>query len=190
MRSSFLSVCLLSILGVVSGCSQTGAVRSSNTSDVKTIASVGDKPLPIVTGEPGTGSLRVEAEDIDRPARSGSRISGRIYDERGKPVPDVKVRLAVSGAAGGKAVVATTDRSGAFTLTGLRSGSSYTVIAEFEDDDGTMSGRARVERRRPMSGSRCTLPAEPIRGTPRSVRRSQESSRSRMSIRPDEESLR
>ncbi len=145
MRSSFLSLCLLSIVGIVSGCSQTGALRSSNTSDVKTIASVGDKPLPTVSGEPGTGSLRVEPEDIDRPARSGSRISGRIYDERGKPVPDVKVRLAVSGAAGGKAVVATTDRSGAFTLTGLRSGSSYTVIAEYEDDDGTMSGRAQVK---------------------------------------------
>ncbi len=145
MRSSFLSLCLLSIVGIISGCSQTGALRSSNTSDVKTIASVGDKPLQTVTGEPGTGSLRVEPEDIDRPARSGSRISGRIYDERGKPVPDVKVRLAVSGAAGGKAVVATTDRSGAFTLTGLRSGSSYTVIAEYEDDDGTMSGRAQVK---------------------------------------------
>ena len=146
MRSSYSSLCLLSVVVIVSGCSQTGALRSSNTSDVKTIASVGDKPLPTVTGEPGTGSLRVEPEDVERPVvRTGSRISGRVYDERGKPVPDVKVRLAVSGAAGGKAIVATTDRSGAFTLAGLRSGSLYTLIAELEDEEGAMSGRAQVK---------------------------------------------
>jgi thiol-disulfide isomerase/thioredoxin len=158
MRSSYSSLCLLSVVVIVSGCSQTGAFRSSNTSDVKTIASVGDKPLPIVTGEPGTGSLRVEPEDVDRsPVRSGSRISGRVYDERGKPVPDVKVRLAVGGAAGGKAVVATTDRSGAFTLAGLRSGSSYTVIAELEDEEGTLSGRAQVKA--PQTDVRIALQA-------------------------------
>ena len=144
MRSSYLTLCLLSSVLIVSGCSQTGALRSSNTSDVKTIASVGDKPLPIVAGEPGA-SLRAETEDIDRPVRSGSRISGRIYDERGKPVPGAKVRLAVGGAAGGKAVVATADRSGAFTLSGLRSGSSYTVVAEYEDEEGLMSGRVQVK---------------------------------------------
>jgi len=60
-------------------------------------------------------------------------------------VSDVKVRLAVGGAAGGKADIATTDRSGAFTLHGLRSGSSYTIIAEYEDEEGTMSGRAQVK---------------------------------------------
>ena len=146
MRSSHTALCLLTMVSIVTGCSQTRPLRSSNTSDVKTVASVGDKPLPIVTGEPGTGSLRAEPEDIDRPAaKSGSRISGRVYDERGKPVSNVKVRLAVSGAAGGKAVVATTDRSGAFTLHGLRAGSSYTVIAEYEDDEGTMSGRAQAK---------------------------------------------
>ena len=121
MRSFPLILCLLSLVFVVSGCSQTGALRSSKSSDVRTVASVGDKPLPIVAGEPGTGPLRVETEEIDRPEPKGSRISGRVYDERGKPVPDVKVRLAVGGAAGGKSVVATTDRSGAFTLHGLRS---------------------------------------------------------------------
>ncbi len=157
MRSSYSTLCLLSMVSIVAGCSQTGALRSSNTSDVKTIASVGDKPLPIVTGEPGTGSLRAEPEDIDRPAPSGSRISGRVYDERGKPVPDVKVRLAVGGAAGGKAIVATTDRSGAFTLAGLRSGSSYTVIAEYQDEEGTMSGRAQAKA--PQTDVRIALQA-------------------------------
>jgi thiol-disulfide isomerase/thioredoxin len=145
MRSSPLILCLLSLVSAVSGCSQTGALRSSKASDVRTVASVGDKPLPIVAGEPGAGSVRVETEEIDRPEPTGSRISGRVLDERGKPVPDAKVRLAVSGAAGGKAVSATTDRSGAFTLHGLRPNTSYTVIAEFEDEDGTMSGRAQVK---------------------------------------------
>ena len=50
--------------------------------------------------------------------------------------PNAKVRLAVGSAAGGKVVSATTDRSGAFTLHGLRPGSSYTVIAEYQGDDG------------------------------------------------------
>ncbi len=144
MRSSPSTLCLLSLVCLTAGCSQTGALRSSNTSDVRTVASVGDKPLPIVSGEPGA-SLRAETEEIDRPIPRGSRISGRVYDERGKPVSDVKVRLAVGGAAGGKADFATTDRSGAFTLHGLRSGSSYTIIAEYEDEDGTMSGRAQVK---------------------------------------------
>ena len=35
MRSSPLILCLLSLVSVVAGCSQTGALRSSNTSDVK-----------------------------------------------------------------------------------------------------------------------------------------------------------
>ena len=150
---------------------------------MKTIASVGDKPLPIVTGEPGTGSLRAEPEDINRPAPSGSRISGRVYDERGKPAPDVKVRLAVGGAAGGKAIVATTDRSGAFTLHGLRSGSSYTVIAEYEDEEGTMSGRAQAESTQTDVRDRLQAPGGANQGHA-SIRPARlGSSRSRMSIR-------
>ncbi len=157
MRSFHLTFCLLSAVFIFSGCSQTGALRSSNTSDVKTIASIGDKPLPIVSGEPGA-SLRAETEDVDRPVQSGSRISGRVYDERGKPVQGVKVRLAVGGTAGGKAVVATTDRSGAFTLSGLRSGSAYTVIAEYEDEEGAMSGRVQVKA--PRTDVRIALQAQ------------------------------
>ncbi len=138
------TLCLLSLVAVVAGCSQTGALRSSNTSEMKTIASVGDKPLPIVAGEPGA-SLRAETEDIDRPVAQGSRISGRVYDERGKPVADVEGTPRRRRGRRGKAVVTTTDRSGAFTLHGLRSGASYTVIAEYEDDEGTMSGRAQIK---------------------------------------------
>ena len=144
MRSSPWTLSLLSLACIVAGCSQTGAFKSGGVSDMKTVASVGDRPLPIVAGEPGA-SVRAETDDLDRPAPKGSRISGRVYDERGKPAPDVKVRLAVGGTAGGKSVIATTDRSGAFTLHGLHSGSSYTLIAEYEDEDGVMSGRAQVK---------------------------------------------
>jgi len=144
MRSAPLTFCLLTLVLSLAGCSQTGGFRANNPSNLKTVASVGDKPLPIVAGEPGA-SLRAETEELDRPASSGSRISGRVYDERGKPVPGAKVRLAVGSAAGGKVVAATTDRSGAFTLHGLRSGSSYTVIAEYQDDDGTKFGRAQAK---------------------------------------------
>jgi thiol-disulfide isomerase/thioredoxin len=144
MRSAPLKVYLLALAGTLAGCSQTGGFRANNPSNLKTVASVGDKPLPIVSGEPGA-SLRTETEDLDRPASSGTRISGRVYDERGKPVPGAKVRLAVGKAAGGKVVSATTDRSGAFTLHGLRPGASYTVIAEYQDDDGSTFGRAQAK---------------------------------------------
>ena len=59
---------------------------------------------------------------------------------------DVKVRLAVGGAAGGKAD-GRNDGSirRAFTLHGLRSDRRIPIIAEYEDEDGTMSGRAQVK---------------------------------------------
>ena len=62
-----------------------------------------------------------------------------------KPVPNAKVRLAVSSSPGGKVVYATTDRSGAFTLRGLRPGSSYAVIAEYQGEDGMMTGRTQAK---------------------------------------------
>jgi thiol-disulfide isomerase/thioredoxin len=94
-----------------------------------------------------------------------------VYDDRGKPVPNAKVRLAVGSAAGGKVVLATTDRSGAFTLHGLRPGSSYTLIAEYEDEDGMISGRAQAKA--PQAGVRIAL--QP---------RGDESGRGHSSIRP------
>ena len=127
------------------GCSQTGGLRTEPADGVKTVASVGDRPLPIRSG---TGDSSVRAQDpepIVAPSTRG-RISGRVYDDRGKPVPDARVRLAVGGEAGGKAVTAKTDRSGAFTLRGLRPGSSYTLIAEYQAENGSMvTGRVETE---------------------------------------------
>ena len=56
MRSSPSNLCLLSLACIVAGCSQTGAFKSAGTSDMTTVASVGDRTLPTVAGEPGASS--------------------------------------------------------------------------------------------------------------------------------------
>ncbi|MGO9921954.1 MAG: carboxypeptidase regulatory-like domain-containing protein [Isosphaeraceae bacterium] len=160
MRIPRLTHCLLALVCTLAGCTQTAGFRSSAvgnsspSSNIRTVASIGDKPIPIVTGEPGL-SQRPETEEIDLPASTGARISGRVYDDRGRPVPNVKVRLAVGGSPSGKASYATTDRSGAFTLRGLRAGSYYTVIAEYQAQSGALSGR--IEARAPDTNVRISL---------------------------------
>jgi thiol-disulfide isomerase/thioredoxin len=154
MRNIRLASCLLAVTCTHVGCTQTGGVRPTPPSNMRTVASVGDKSLPSTSGEPGS-SLRADADDLDLPPSSGSRISGRVFDERGKPVANAKVRLAVSSTPGGKAVNATTDRSGAFTLPGLHPGTSYAVIAEYQGEDGIKSGR--VQAKAPQAGVRISL---------------------------------
>ena len=112
--------------------------------NLKTIASVGDKPLPVRSG-PSDSSVRAEVAEADLPAPGRGRISGRVYDDRGKAVNGARVRLAVGGESGGKAVYANTDPSGAFTLRGLRPGSSYTLIAEYQGRSGLLTGRAQAK---------------------------------------------
>jgi thiol-disulfide isomerase/thioredoxin len=126
------------------GCSQSWTLRKPSGDDVKTVASVGDKSLPVRSGTPDSSVRAQDPEPMITTARGG-RISGRVYDERGKPVPGARVRVAVGGESGGKAVSAVTDRSGAFTLRGVRPGSSHTVIAEYEGENGLLSGRVEAE---------------------------------------------
>ncbi len=126
------------------GCSQSWTLRKPSGDDVKTVASVGDKSLPVRSGTPDSSVRAQDPEPMITTARGG-RISGRVYDERGKPVPGAKVRVAVGGESGGKAVSAVTDRSGAFTLRGVRPGSSHTVIAEYEGENGLLTGRVEAE---------------------------------------------
>lgn len=145
---------LLVVGAGLAGCTQTGGLRAVTPSDVKTTASVGDKPLPAVAGLPGDERRAGEALP-EAPRISSARISGRVYDDQGEPVRNAVVRLAVTGAAGGRAVHATTDRSGAFTLRGVRPGSSYTVIAEYQGEQGMMTGRAEAEA--PDTGVRISL---------------------------------
>ncbi len=144
MRTPSLYRGLLILPFCMFGCSQNWTVRKPAGDDVKTVASVGDNALPIRSG---TYDSSVRAQDTEPiiPTPSRGRISGRVYDEHGKPVPNAKVRLAVGGEAGGKAVTSVTDRSGAFTLRGVRPGSSYTVIAEYEGEHGLLTGRVEAE---------------------------------------------
>ncbi len=60
-------------------------------------------------------------------------------------MPNAKVRLAVGSSPGGKINYAMSDQSGGFTLRGLRPNSSYTVIAEYQGEDGLMTGRVETE---------------------------------------------
>ena len=159
MRIPRWGVCVLGLCccGFV-GCSQTGWLRSAAPSDPKTVTSVNGKPVSAVAAVPGTGlSQREDAGDIDPPPAAGSRISGRVFDEEGRAVPNAMVRLGVGGSSGGRVNFAKTDRSGAFTLHGLRPGVSYTLIAEYQGEDGMMSGR--VQAKAPDTGVRIGLGA-------------------------------
>src|SRR4051812_44182818 len=137
---------LLTLLLGLAGCSSTSRFRTAATPKLRTIASVGDRRLPVVSGEPGD-SMTAENDTPERRPRADSegRVSGRVVDEDGEPVANARVRLAVGSAPGGRVVRATTDRGGGFTLRGLRPGTSYTVIAEGEDDQGVLIGRSNVE---------------------------------------------
>lgn len=156
MRTLRTSPCLLILPLCLAGCaSTTGGVSTK----MKTVASVGDKQLPVVTGAPGS-SVVADVQAPERPMRSEGRISGRVFDENGNPLPNVRVRLAVGNTPGGKLSNSTTDRTGAFTLNGLRSGSAYTVIAESESGQDYFSGRSDV--RAPDTDVRITLSPEDV----------------------------
>ncbi len=154
MRVPTLSHRLLAAVVVCTGCTQTGGPRWTSPGGLHTDVSVGDKPVRVVSGEPGS-SRQASVEPSNASDRAGSRISGRVYDEDGRPAAGVRVRLAIAGEPGGKDRATTTDRSGAFTIHDLRPGMSYTLIAEQRDADLTLSGRARADA--PGTGIRITL---------------------------------
>jgi thiol-disulfide isomerase/thioredoxin len=138
------SLCLLILPLALAGCASMSGLRSGVSPKMRTVASIGDKPLHVTTGEPGQ-AITAETEPPEHQSRSDGRITGRVVDEQGEPVSFARVRLAMGGTPGGKVIGETTDRSGAFTLRGLRPGSSYTVIAEWEDGQKVLTGRSLVE---------------------------------------------
>jgi len=142
MRTLSRTTCLgLLSLGMAAGCASTSGRVSP---DLKTVASVGDRRLPVVTGTPGSSVVASVDQPTPRLEPRG-RISGRVVDDRGLPVQGARVRLAVSSAPGGRIVSTNTDRTGAFNLSGVRSGSDYTVIAEWEEGGDLLSGRSLVQ---------------------------------------------
>ncbi len=134
---------IASVLLLCAGCSATSAARLGPKSEPRSLAVVGDRSLPATVGEPGDQV----AADVAQPEprrNPRTRISGRVLDERGRPVPDATVRLADGGTKGGRDTRTTTDRSGAFTLGGLRFDADYLIVAESETADSVLTGRARA----------------------------------------------
>lgn len=148
---------LLAVFLASPGCSSTAGLRTGAAPKIRTIASVGDKPLPAEAGEPGS-SVAADEYTPERRVNKDGRVSGRVFDEKGDPVPNARVRLALGATSGGKVLSTTTDRSGAFSLNGLRPGATYTLIAEAKDQEfGALSGR--TEARAPETGVRINLVA-------------------------------
>jgi thiol-disulfide isomerase/thioredoxin len=130
---------------MLAGCSSTGRAPFGGGPHSRSVAVIGDHPTSAATGEPGA-RVATETDEIDLAARPSARarISGRVLDEEGRPVPDAQVRLADGVAKGGRDLRTTTDRSGGFTLNGLRPGTNYTLIAETGDDRGSTRGSAEA----------------------------------------------
>ena len=70
----------------------------------ETVASVGDKPLPIVAGEPGAVASCGDGRHRSARTRGLADFRAESTMNAESPCPTCKVRLAVGGAAGGKAV--------------------------------------------------------------------------------------
>lgn len=152
-----MRACLLLLLPGLSwglGCS---TMRPEASPQIKTFASVGDRPYPVVTGPAGdaVASGRVAPE---RRADTEGLVSGRVVDAQGEPVAGARVRLAADGAERGSLGSVETDRAGGFTIRGLRPGSTYTVIAELDEGESALASRVRVEA--PDDQVRIALPAE------------------------------
>ncbi len=126
------------------GCNAVGFDSTRVSPKLKTIAAIGDRSMPTVSGAPGS---MIAADRIDpkrvRPAEE--RISGRIVDPDGVPVPNARVRIAIDGVDGGQAIRDITDASGGFTLRGLQPGRSYTILAESRSGGKPLVGRGIVE---------------------------------------------
>ena len=140
-RRSFLVPLLL---GSPLGCASVTSGRPNVPPNIRTVTSIGDRPHPVISGEAGTA---VAADDPD-PTPSATvarRVSGRVVNAQGEPVPNALVRVAIDGSASGRTVATHTDEAGRFALTNLREGSTYTVIVEYEDARGALhSARRRV----------------------------------------------
>jgi thiol-disulfide isomerase/thioredoxin len=140
MRAPAVGIGLL-WLSVV-GCASVPEASPRVPSGARTVTVVGDRPVKVAAGEPGASqSLSADPEPPMEPER---RIAGRVIDEDGDPVPDAVIRLAVDGTGAGRSVEVTTDPAGRFGLSSLRSGSEYTLIAEWEDDRGDLRTGRRV----------------------------------------------
>src|SRR5947209_3442952 len=84
---------------VLAGCSTTVGSRFGGTPHSRSIAVVGDQPMPASAGEPG-GKVAADVVDPEPRRNPKTRISGRVVDESGEPVANATVRLADGGTKG------------------------------------------------------------------------------------------
>jgi thiol-disulfide isomerase/thioredoxin len=143
MRTLSRSNALLLVPLVFCGCSNLNTPRPGMSPNTRTVTSIGDRTLPVATGEPGA-TITASPEDTVRPLNNQERISGRVVDGNGDPVPRARVRVAISGNSRGRDISTVADGAGGFTLRGLRPGVSYVVIGESGDDTTLISGRAQA----------------------------------------------
>ena len=159
MRIPRWGVCLLGVgCRDFVGCSQTGWLRPNGPPDPKTTASVNGKPVTTAAGEAGSGSVPARGGRRPRPAAGGRLADLGAGLRRGWPGGAQR-----EGAAGRRRVV---RRPGQLRHDGPVGGvhapraaarADYTVIAEYQGEDGMMSGR--VQARAPETGVRIALGA-------------------------------
>jgi thiol-disulfide isomerase/thioredoxin len=134
-----------SIMLGASGCSSVRSPfgRPEVKPGVRTITTVGGSPETVIAGMPGEshsgGPLVTEVR-----GRSTGRISGRVVDSRGRPIAGAEVRLADGPRSIERDSRVRTDDAGGFTLSGLRPGNRYTLIAQ-DSAQRSLVGRATAE---------------------------------------------
>ncbi len=126
------------------GCANSGFGRPRVMPGARTISSVGDRPEIVTAGSPGR-SYSSGPTIVEGPRRADGRISGRVVDDRGRPVANAEVRLADGGADSGRLVRTLTDDAGGFTLNGLRPGTRYTLVAQGDQGGKPLLGREVIE---------------------------------------------
>ena len=182
MRTLRLIPFLLVVLpACLAGCSST---PGGDASKMRTVATVGDKPLPVVTGEPGSRGRPTEAVgpppgDRRAGSRAGSSMSRASRSRSGSAWRPARRR---AGRSSGRPPTARADSRSA----GSGPGSSYTVIAEWEDGQGLLTGRSTVQA--PDTDVRISLAPEDTEPRPRPMRTPRdESTRSRARpVRPED----
>ena len=136
------------LLSGFSGCRnlQRGGMGSgflARGPEVQTISGDEERPSRIAARPQQSAPISSRVDPLPTEERPGA-VVGQVVDDRGVPLSNARVRLAADGAAGGRVVEGTTNRSGQFLLKGLRPGDRYTLIAEWDNGHEQLIGRSSV----------------------------------------------
>jgi len=145
-QALLVSFCVLTTLTL--GCRGTGSGRYGRSERFRSISGISDRPERLARGgenRSSTISSRVDPPSRDDRDEPTGVVVGRVVDDRGAPLADARVRLAIDGRPGGRAVEGYTNRDGRFRLEGLRPGRRYDLIAEWQSDRERLVGRVVAE---------------------------------------------